>query len=73
MTYAAADGSSSGEVQQISAAAELGSTAAISGSSVAVLSEDGQQLCVLPSQGEQGRVAVTAAELAAALLVAMYV
>lgn len=54
VTYAAADGSSSGEVQQISAAAGLGPTAAISGSSVAVLSEDRQQLCVLPSPGEQG-------------------
>jgi hypothetical protein len=65
VTYAAADGSSSGQVQQVSAAAELGSTAAISGSSVAVLSEDGQQLCVLPSPGAQGWFEVTGEPTAA--------
>lgn len=52
VSFAAADGSSRGHLQQLSAAAALGSTAAVSGSSVAILSKDGQQLCVLASAGK---------------------
>lgn len=52
-SYAAADGSSTGDVVQLTSAAPLGAVAAVSGSSVAFVTEDGQQLCVLPSPGEQ--------------------
>jgi hypothetical protein len=51
VSYSAADGSSRGGVQQMSASAVLGPAAAVSGSSVAVLTEDQQQLCVLASPG----------------------
>lgn len=51
VSYAAADGSSRGAVQQMSASAALGPAAAVSGSSVVVLTEDQQQLCVLASPG----------------------
>jgi hypothetical protein len=51
VSYSAADGSSRGGLQQMSASAALGPAAAVSGSSVAVLTEDQQQLCVLASPG----------------------
>lgn len=43
--YAAADGSSRGEVVQLTAAAALAATSAVSGHAVALLSADGQQVC----------------------------
>lgn len=50
LSVAAADGSYQ-DTERITAAAPLGDVAAVSGAAVAVISEDGQQLCTLNLAG----------------------
>ncbi|WIA18351.1 hypothetical protein OEZ85_009816 [Tetradesmus obliquus] len=72
LSVAAADGSYQ-DTERITAAAPLGDVAAVSGAAVAVISEDGQQLCTLNLAGgvpQDGMSCVPLQELAPALAAA---